>query len=151
LRRSDKEIADKLQIDEIMNQAMVCRIALCQGGKPYVVPVNFGYCDNCLYIHSAPEGRKIDALKRNPEVAFELDIDKALLEEEDLCECSFKYRSVVGFGKAVFLCDPVQKRKGLDCIIRHYTQKSPAYDDSELDRVAVIKVEIESITGKQSP
>ncbi len=151
MRRSDKEIVNRLEIDEIINQAMVCRLAMCEGGKPYVVPVNFGYCDNCLYIHSALEGRKIDTLKRNPKIAFEVDIDQVFLEEEDLCECSFKYQSVVGFGKAVFVCDPLQRRKALDCIISHYTEKEATYTDNELDRVAIIRIDIESITGKQSP
>lgn len=150
MRRRDKEIVSRLEIDEIMDRAKVCRLALCEGGKPYVVPVNFGYCDNCLYIHSAQEGRKIDIIKRNAKVAFEVDIDQGLLVEEDLCECSFKYRSVVGFGVAVFLCDPVQKRKALDCIVNHYTESQSSYSNSDLGQVAIIRIDIESVTGKQS-
>jgi uncharacterized protein len=150
MRRRDKEIADRSEIDQIMDRAIVCRVAMCEGGNPYVVPVNFGYSDNCLYIHSALEGKKLDILRHNPKVAFEVDIDQALVMEEDLCECSCNYRSVVGFGLAVFIQDPMQKRKALDCIVSHYTHREASYTDADLDKVAVVRVDIKSVTGKKS-
>jgi hypothetical protein len=65
MRRSDKEIKDPQIIQKIFKDAEVCRIALCDGEKPYLVPMNFGYSENRLYLHSATDGRKIDILRKN--------------------------------------------------------------------------------------
>ena len=64
VRRKDKEIKDKEVIESIIKRATVCRIALSENNVPYIVPLSFGYKDNCLYFHSAPEGRKIDIIKQ---------------------------------------------------------------------------------------
>ena len=150
MRRTDKQVTDRNEIDEIMNQAMVCRVAMCDGAIPYVVPLSFGYMDDFLYIHAACEGKKLDILKRNPSVAFEVDIDTQLITKEDLCECSFRYQSVVGEGTAVFLDSVEQKRKGLECIISHYTSRKATLSDTALGKVVVVRVDISSITGKKS-
>ena len=70
MRRSDKEINDPKTILRIIEEAEVCRIALSDGEKPYIVPMNFGYKDNSLYLHSASEGEKIDILKSNNNICF---------------------------------------------------------------------------------
>ena len=62
MRRKDKEIKDKFEIETIINRAEVCRIGLSDDNMPYVIPVNYGYRNNCLYIHSASEGKKIDII-----------------------------------------------------------------------------------------
>jgi len=58
LRRSDKEITNRSEIDDILGRASICHLGLNAGGECYVVPVNFGYDGACLYIHSAKEGGK---------------------------------------------------------------------------------------------
>ena len=150
MRRGEKEIVDREQIDEIMNRANVCRIALCDDGAPYVVPVNFGYGGGCLYIHGAPEGTKLDIIRKNPKVAFEVDIDHALVVGEVPCLYTFNYRSVVGFGTAAILEGAEEKRKGMDLIIRHYIGSVPFYPDDALERSAVVKIEISSMIGRKS-
>lgn len=68
MRRSDKEIKDKQITEWILKEATICRIALCNYDKPYIVPMNFGFKDNYLYIHSAREGQKIDMIMKNNNV-----------------------------------------------------------------------------------
>ncbi len=75
MRRYDKEITDSGEIAAIMDKAAVCRIALVDGNCPYIFPVNFVVRNNYLYFHSSPEGRKIDILRKNNRVCFEIDID----------------------------------------------------------------------------
>ncbi|MCW8984119.1 MAG: pyridoxamine 5'-phosphate oxidase family protein, partial [Thermoanaerobaculales bacterium] len=60
MRRRDKEITSRQEIDEIIRSALVCRIALADRDEPYVVPVSFGYDGDALFIHTARSGRKID-------------------------------------------------------------------------------------------
>jgi len=150
MRRKDREIKDRDAIESILERATVCRVAFSDNEVPYIVPLNFGYADNCLYFHSAPEGKKIEIIEQNSNVCFEVDVDVELVEAEKACDWTVRYRSVVGFGKAFLVDDPKEKRRALDIIVGHYSDKSYEYPEEEISRVAVIKVEIESMTGKQS-
>jgi nitroimidazol reductase NimA-like FMN-containing flavoprotein (pyridoxamine 5'-phosphate oxidase superfamily) len=150
VRRQEKEILDRAQIGTILDRALVCRIALCDDSTPYVLPVNFGYESGCLYIHCALEGKKLDILKRNSMVCFEVDIDHALVVGPTPCSYTFNYRSVIGFGSAIFVDNVAEKRKGLDAIIKHYSGGHSSYYDDALAKITILKIEIESMTGKQS-
>jgi len=150
MRRREKEITDRKLIESIIHRATVCRIGLCDQGTPYVVPVSFGYKDNCLYFHSADEGRKIDVLKRNNRVCFEVDIDVEWVPSETPCKWSVKYLSVIGFGQASFVHDLQEKRKALNIIIEHYSGRSYEYPEKTLAKVTIIKAEIDTMTGKRS-
>jgi nitroimidazol reductase NimA-like FMN-containing flavoprotein (pyridoxamine 5'-phosphate oxidase superfamily) len=151
MRISRKEIKDQEVISSIMKEALECRIGLCEDNKPYVVPMNFGYKDNYLYIHSALEGKKIDILKNNNNVCFEVDIKNELVKADNPCSWSMKYLSVIGFGKAYFVEDINEKIQGLNIIMEKYSGKSDfQFPEGALKKVAVIKIEIEEITGKKS-
>ena len=64
MRRKEKEIKDKKEIEQIFKYSHVCRLGIFDGKMPYIVPMNFGYRDNILYFHSALEGRKVDIQKK---------------------------------------------------------------------------------------
>jgi nitroimidazol reductase NimA-like FMN-containing flavoprotein (pyridoxamine 5'-phosphate oxidase superfamily) len=66
MRRTEKEITNRREIDLILSKATVCRIGFIDNEIPYIVPLNFGYSNNCLYFHSAPNGKKIELLKKIP-------------------------------------------------------------------------------------
>lgn len=153
MRRKDKEIKDNRAIESIIKAATVCRIGMSAHNLPYVVPVNFGYKDKRLYFHSAPEGRKIDTIAQNNNVCFELDIDCELVQKsQDPCSWSMKYRSVIGFGKAFLVDDPEENKTALDIIVEHYSGKpcQYAYPEDLINNMAIIKLEIDSMTGKRS-
>jgi len=149
MRRKEQEIADRSLLEAILQQARVCHIAMAVDNEPYVVPISFGYHDGCLYLHSAPEGRKIDLLRRNNRVCFEIDLDEGLVAEGPPCAWSIRYRSVIGTGRAYFIEDQKEKRKALDIIVAHYGEPG-AYAEQSLAQVAVIRIEIDEMTGKQS-
>ena len=153
MRRKEKAIRDQSLIESILHKALVCRIAMCQDDVPYVVPMSFGYQDNCLYFHSASEGKKVDVLRNNDRICFEVDVDQQHVDSQIPSECTMRYSSVIGFGRAVFVTDPAEKRQALDVLMQHYAD-SPSepyeYSDRSLTKVTIIKVEIESMSGKQS-
>ncbi len=150
MRRKDKEINDIASIEDIILKARVCRLALSENGQPYIVPLCFGYKDNIFYFHSAREGKKLDILRSNNNICFEIDIDHELSKEENACDCSMKYKSVIGFGKAVFIEDIETKRKALDIIMQHYSDGSFEYPVDTIKNTAIIRVEVDSMTGKKS-
>jgi nitroimidazol reductase NimA-like FMN-containing flavoprotein (pyridoxamine 5'-phosphate oxidase superfamily) len=150
MRRKDKQIGDLTTIESIIRRASVCRLAMCDGNWPYIVPLCFGYKDNALYFHSSGEGKKLEILKRNTNVCFEFDIDTKLIKAERPCDWGMRYKSVVGFGKAELLEDVELKREGLDIIMRQYSQGAFKYPQGAIANIAIIKVAIENMTGKVS-
>jgi nitroimidazol reductase NimA-like FMN-containing flavoprotein (pyridoxamine 5'-phosphate oxidase superfamily) len=142
---TDREI-----IDAIIRRASVCRIGLSDDGRPYVVPVCFGYEGDTLYFHSAPSGRKLDILRRNSGVCFEFDVDLEIVPSGSACEWSMRYRSVVGFGDASLVEDLEEKRKALDAIVTQYGGQPAEYSASTLGKTAVVKIEIQSMTARVS-
>lgn len=153
MRRAELEVKDRGEIEAILRKAKVCRIAMCEGNKPYVVPVLPGYEDNALYFHSATEGKKVEMLRANPRVCFEVDIDVEVVLGKAPCASSVKYRSVIGWGRAEFVEGEEEKAKALDVIMRHHGGSFMDYAGSPeakkaMSRVAVVKIEIEKMTGK---
>ncbi len=151
MRRKEREITDRSEIEAIIRKSLVCRLAMSDGDQPYVVPLCFGYADNTLYFHSAGEGRKIDILKKNRRVCFEFDNDPMLVKKgRDGCDWGMKYESVIGSGRADIIEDAASKRKALDIIMNQYGDGSFQYADAKVKQTVVIKVEIEEMTGKRS-
>lgn len=149
MRRKDREITDRAEIESILNEATVCRIALADGGEPYIVPLSFGYEDGSVYIHSAPEGKKIAMLGKNPHCCFEVDICDQVIRGDKPCSWGMRYRSVIGYGRAEILNDADEKRHGLNCIMEHYGGGTHEFSDRDLGSVTVIRIRIESMTGKK--
>ena len=150
MRRDDKRIISKEDLVKILRGGQVCCLSMVDRGKPYVVPVSYGYAENALYVHSAPEGRKIDILGKNPEVCFSIVGDYEIIKSERACFWSARYRSVTGTGKARILTDRDEKEKGFAVLMGHYSDREYDFTGMALDDVIVIKVEIETIEGKRS-
>jgi len=150
MRRSEREIADRSAIEEIISRSKVCKLALCDGRIPYIVPMCFGFKDNTLFFHSAPKGKKIDILKKNPNVCFEFDILTQVIQSAKACKWGMKYKSVIGFGTASFIAEDDLKRQAFDTIMNQYANGSFLYEEASLKSAIIIKVEIHSMTGKQS-
>lgn len=150
MRRKEKEIADVGEIESIIRKSQVCRLALADGGFPYVVPLCFGYKNKKLYFHSAKAGKKIEILRRNHQVCFEFDIDARVRSGKSACNWTMAYKSVIGFGTASFIEDPEEKQKALDIIMQQYAEGDFEYLDEALAKMLVIKVDISRLTGKKS-
>jgi len=150
MRRKEKEIKGTADIEQILNRAFVCRLGLCDNGRPYVVPLCFGYEDNALYIHCAKEGKKLDIIRENNNVCFEVDIDSQVIKAAQACRFGVRYKSVIGFGRARLIEDAELKRRGLDAIMQRFSKGPFEYSQEDLEKTMVVKVEIESMTGKIS-
>ena len=153
MRRSEREITDLTEIEQVIGSADVCRIALSDGNIPYIVTMNFGYSGSGspeLYFHCAGEGKKLDMIRKNNHVCFEMDTDHELYEGERACDFGMKYRSVVGWGEISILTDEQDKIKGLDCIMSHYSPgKKYLYEKTSLAGMLVLVLKISKMTGKR--
>jgi hypothetical protein len=141
---------DRSLIDEIIKSANVCHIAMSDGGQPYVIPVSFGYDGNNLYFHGRAAGKKIDILKANDRVSFEFTVGAEVVHSDKPCKWNFRYRSVVGFGRATFLDDLKEKEEGLSHILRQYSSVSFQLPEKAVQTTTVIKISIKSLSSRVS-
>ncbi len=150
MRRKEKEIIEKSAIEAIIYKSSVCRLGLSDGNTPYVVPLCFGYQGHTIYVHGSLKGKKIDIIQNNENVCFEFDINTETVKAENACDWGMKYQSVIGFGKASFLKNLDEKQKALSIIMRQYSDRAFQFPEKVINGTAVIKIEIDSMTGKQS-
>jgi hypothetical protein len=150
MRRKEKEILGREEMESIISKADVCRLGLSVDNIPYIVPLNFGYRDSCLYFHTPKVGKKMDMIKTNSRVCFEMDIDHEVVRAENPCDSSMKFRSVIGYGRVSLLDEIEEKRRALDIIVEHYSGQVNEYKEKMVDHLSVIKVQVESMTGKKS-
>ncbi|OFX19339.1 MAG: hypothetical protein A2033_13705 [Bacteroidetes bacterium GWA2_31_9] len=146
------EITDKAEIEEILKSVPICHIALVDNNLPYVFPMNFGYENNIIYIHSAPTGRKIEIFKKNNAVSISMEKDSELSirHKEVACSYSMKFRSIIIFGKVQFIEDFEEKINALNLIMRQYTNRNDfTYNAPAVNGVAVMKIEIEKLTARK--
>jgi uncharacterized protein len=148
---SKRLIQDQQQIEEILSKARFLCLALADADTPYIVPIAFGYKENTIYLHSSQKGKKIEIIKKNPIVCFETDVESEIIPADGICNYNVRYKSVIGSGKAYFVEDYNEKVKGLTVLSEHYGKKKPyEFEEWKVNRLCVIKIEIERITGKES-
>jgi nitroimidazol reductase NimA-like FMN-containing flavoprotein (pyridoxamine 5'-phosphate oxidase superfamily) len=151
MRRHDKEITSREEIDAIIRAAQVCRIAFADGDEPYVVPVSFGFDGEALYIHTAKVGRKLDFIAANNRVCFELENDVFLqVDDTDPCKWTFAFESVIGYGAITELESAEDKAGGLNQIMLHYSDREWDLEPSTTAATRVWRIKIDSLTAKRS-
>lgn len=154
MRRKDKEITEKILIEEVLRENEVGRLGTSVDGRPYVVPMNFAYRKGKLYLHSHREGKKVKDIEKNPHVCFEVDSGE-MVEGAKPCDYSWKYRSVIVYGKASIVFDPEQKLEALKIISDRYAwgkgSKLTLKMVEKLEDLVCIRIDIEEMTGKKSP
>ena len=133
-----------------LNQAFYGRLATAVDNQPYIVPVNFVYHQSNIYIHSSPLGRKLMNIQQNPRVCFEVSQPIKLLTGDKPCQFGVRYWSVLVFGQAKLIEDQNLKRRALELLTNKYATdiSLPAMDPDDIQNVAVIQIDIETITGK---
>ncbi|MBS4023742.1 MAG: pyridoxamine 5'-phosphate oxidase family protein [Dethiobacter sp.] len=149
MRRKERQITDINRLHEVINNASVCRVAMADGLRPYLLPLSFGFDGKNLYFHSASEGRKIEILKNNPSVCFEFEQEVEIVKGERPCNWSVRYFSVIGEGKAEIVEESEEKLYGLTCILKQYDPDlTYSFSEKEASSVLVFKITIENLTGK---
>ena len=152
MRRKDREVIDPSRINELLSGCKVCRMAMCDGGKPYIVALNFGYTEEkgifTFYFHSATEGRKLDILKVNPAVCLELDRSGDVVESNNPCAYGYQFASVIAQGKVEFLETARDKAYALNRLMLHMTGKEFDFTPQMTEGVCVYKVTADSLSCK---
>jgi len=152
MRRKDREVTNINEKIEIINNCKVIRLGMQDKEGLYIVPLNFGYSyledKLTLYFHSAKEGRKLDAIVENSDVAFEMDCEHRLIEADTACLYGFAFKSIVGNGVASIVENMEEKKRALSLLMKHQTGKNFAFEDKHAKAVAVFKVDVTNFSAK---
>ena len=139
------------EIEELLSRALAGRLGTCRDDQPYVVPVCFAYYKSRIYFHCAPKGRKMENMKANPRVCFQID-EHRFVPSSTPCNFTMHYRSVLMFGRVRFLTDPKEKLKILKILVDKYnsTKLAKPLDEAMTYQVEVGEITIEEISGKKN-
>lgn len=170
LRRTDRAVADRLRIEDILRANQVCRLGFADDAEPYVVPMSYGLADAMpeaemegtsfmippeaslrIYFHGADRGRKLDIMERNPTVCFEVDLHGDLRAGEDPCSWTVEYESVLAIGKLSIVTDPIEVRFGLETIMKHHGADGDlTFPEASVRRTTVLRLDVHRISGKSN-
>ena len=153
MRRSNKKIQDHKVLVELLMMCHVGRLGtITRDGYPMVKPLNFVYHNDRIYFHTAKEGEKINDIKRDNRVCFEVDLPLALVKSKGSpCRAEYLYRSVIVKGKALIVDDPVERVTALKRLMEKY-QPEGGYQDfpeEKLRITGVVRIDIEEVSGKE--
>ena len=135
---------------------MILHLGLVDGDEAYVVPMNYGYTMDedgnlSLYLHGATQGRKLDLMRQNPKVFFEMECDVTPFEGDVACRYGMTYRSLMGRGSAVFIDDPEEKMRALSILMKTPTGGDFSFTEALARVVAIIRIDIDDYTAKHRP
>jgi nitroimidazol reductase NimA-like FMN-containing flavoprotein (pyridoxamine 5'-phosphate oxidase superfamily) len=151
MRKHRQEISDPAELETILKGAVICRLAMMDGSRPYLLPFNYGYRDGAIYIHAASEGKKIDVLRKHPEVCFEVEDEVGIIKADRACKWSTRYRSVLGYGRVEIIEDKAGKQEGLEVIMaQHGGGHLVEFEPGNMKQMLILKVDIQSMSGKKS-
>jgi nitroimidazol reductase NimA-like FMN-containing flavoprotein (pyridoxamine 5'-phosphate oxidase superfamily) len=149
MRRQDREITDTQFIDKVLNDSIYGNLGLCDDGEPYVIPMNYAWSDNKIWLHSANEGRKLNIIRVNPKVCFQVSSGTELVVAEKPCDYGMVYSSVIILGIATIIEEYEEKSVALEKIMRHFSKNVlHKFTQEEANRVTIISIKPDKITCK---
>lgn len=149
MRRKEREIAGRGEVESILREGKVMRIALVDGDIPFLVPVFYVFEGGSVYFHSAKVGTKMRILAKNPNICFEVSLDQGVVEADEACDFEARHRTAIGWGRAVAVEDDSEKIRILDLLVAGFTDKRFEYPPAMLSHTAVTRIEIASLKGKK--
>lgn len=154
MRKANKRILDAAIILNIMERCHVGRLGTVGAdGWPMIKPLNFVFSDWRIYFHCALQGEKLDHLRRDERVCFEIDLPVAYVRGTTVqpCRAEYLYRSIIARGRARLVEDRAEKARALDLLMAKYQpdETFAPYSDDKLGMTGVVCIEIEDLTGKE--
>jgi uncharacterized protein len=144
-------ITEKKEFIEIIQRCQWCHLAMTDAdGSPYVIPMNFGFRDDVIYLHGKQHGKKTGILKQHPQVCINFSTDQQLRyqNEQVACSWSMKYRSVLCYGNAEFITEPDDKIAAMHVVMSQYAKGEFKFNPPSIREVNVWKINILKYEGR---
>ena len=155
MTKRERQITDPKQIEAILDASKVLHLGLAVDNEPYVVPLNYGYTMEdgklVIYLHGAQRGKKLDMIRSNPRVFFEMDCDRVPFDGVMPCQYGMVYSSIMGRGLAHIVEDVEEKKKAMTILMKTQTGKDFTFEDRLVSMVAVIRIDVAEYTAKHRP
>ena len=144
-------ISDKTEIESIIDQCDICFVGITEAdGTPYVIPMNFGYLNGQIMLHSAPEGKHLSLLTLSNRICVTFCTDRKLMYQHPDVACSYSMnsKSVVCKGSVSFLEDLQEKEEAMNQLMKKFSDRSFSYSAPALRNVKVWRVTVDEMTAK---
>ena len=155
MTKRERQVTDEEQITAILDAGKVLHLGLSVNDEPYVVPMNYGYVREgeklVVYLHSAVRGKKLDMIRENPKVFFEICCDLQPFDGVKPCQYGMAYSSVMGKGTARIVEDVEEKMAAMTALMKTQTGKDFSFEDRLVSMVAVIRIDVTEYTAKHRP
>lgn len=155
MTRRERQVTDINEIIKILDNSKVLHLGLVDGDEPYVVPMNYGYTyENeklTIWLHCARQGRKLDVMRVNPKVFFEMEYGITPFEGEVACKYGITYSSLMGRGVATIIEDVETKKIALSALMKAQTGRDFSFEDKMAEVVGVVKIDVIEFTAKHRP
>lgn len=155
MTRRERQVTDIDEILKILDNSKVLHLGLVDGDEPYVVPMNYGYTyENeklTIWLHCARQGRKLDVMRVNPKVFFEMEYGITPFEGEVACKYGITYSSLMGRGVATIIEDVETKKLALSALMKTQTGKSFEFEDKMAAVVGIVRIDVIEFTAKHRP
>ena len=155
MTKRERQITDPKQIEAILDASKVLHLGLAVDNEPYVVPLNYGYTMEdgklVIYLHGAQRGKKLDMIRSNPRVFFEMDCDRVPFDGVMPCQYGMVYSSIMGRGLAHIVEDVEEKKKAMTILMKTKNGKDFIFEDRLVSMVAVIRIDVAEYTAKHRP
>jgi uncharacterized protein len=148
VRRREREITDRAEIDAILRDGRVMRLALSLNDEPFLVPLYYVYEGGAVYFHSARQGTKVEILGKNDRVCLEVGLGEEVIEAESPCDFEARHRTVIARGRAREVKDQEGRQRAISLIVGKYAKKQLEVPAANLAATLVMRIELESIKGK---
>ena len=152
MRRKDREITDFDAIVLIIRTCDSCVLGLNDDGFPYLVPMNFGMDIEegqlYLYFHCANEGKKLDLIRKDNRVTFEMDCEHNFILYEERMSCTMGFASVIGHGTISFVPEE-EKLDALKILMRQYHAEDFRFNTDMVPATTVLRLKVSDVIGKR--
>ena len=155
MTKRERQVTEEAKILHILDTAKILHLGLCADNVPYVVPMNYGYTMEqgklTLYLHSAVRGKKLDMIRENPTVFFEMNCDLIPFEGPVPCRYGLSYSSLMGQGHARIIDDPEEKQAAMTRLMKTQSGKDFSFNEKLVSIVSVIRIDVSEYTAKHRP
>ena len=155
MTKRENQITDEQKIRHILDTAKVLRLGIAVDNVPHIVPMNYGYTMEgeklTFWLHSAVNSDKLELLRHNPNICFELDCDHVPFEGKLPCQYGMVYSSILGRGTATVVEDVEEKKRAMSILMKTQTGKDFTFEDRLVTIVTVIRIDVAEYTAKHRP
>ena len=153
--KKDRVMTQKEDFLRVLDTCDSCRIAFSYKGMPYIVPMNYGYTYEedqlILYFHSGLTGQKLEMIKANNQVCFQMDCSHKLIHDDIPCRYTMQFESIIGYGKIHILTEEEEKIEALEQVMKKYApDKRFEFESKHAKIILGLKLVVEEMTGKRS-